>query len=343
MGRHGPPSLSTTPAAPPTPGATQDNSPNTTASRPHVPICAGHPLDRPSITTPTQIATPIPTASQSGSEVAEYRATPTPTPSAVAAPYVVPLLRFFPSSGLSLLLSLSMCSPAFHGWERRTYHSRPHARRGRITGNMYGLLGGAYVPLWAYRNNALGRQVILGDDVGGMGIVEHKWSFAAEELGLDLTSTRSKILRDFKGVMSGTIDGFPVEVRSDTSRGETGKNCTTKFAVGLTGFQGRHTLTMRPANQRFRGWRLFGSPWVTFDDPEFDSQFAVQCKDPELLRLHLDASRRQRIREFTDEYPDWRIVKGQVVSQRNSIVDKASILIETVESHVAVAHAVCDV
>jgi len=77
------------------------------------PICAdvaGHLLDRPSMTTPTQIATPIPTASQSGSEVADYRATPTPTPSAVAAPYVVPLLRFFPSTGLSPLLSLSMCS-----------------------------------------------------------------------------------------------------------------------------------------------------------------------------------------------------------------------------------------
>jgi hypothetical protein len=98
--------------------------------------CAGQLLDRPSITTPTQIATPIPTASQSGSEVAEYRATPTPTPSAVAAPYVVPWLRFFPSTGLSLLLSLSMCSATFHSWERTTYHNRQHAHRQRTTGVM---------------------------------------------------------------------------------------------------------------------------------------------------------------------------------------------------------------
>ena len=105
-----------------------------------MPLCAGQLLDRPSITTPTQIATPIPTASQSGSEVAEYRATPTPTPSAVAAPYVIFLLRFFPSTGLSLLLSLSMCTATFDSWDRTTYHNRQHAKQPSITGIMYGHL-----------------------------------------------------------------------------------------------------------------------------------------------------------------------------------------------------------
>ena len=105
--------------------------------RPYVPIWTGHFLDRPSITTPTQIATPIPTASQSGSEVAEYRATPTPTPSAVAAPYVVPLRRFFPSSGVSLLLSLAICSPTFNCSERRIYHHRRHSSRERISGILH--------------------------------------------------------------------------------------------------------------------------------------------------------------------------------------------------------------
>jgi hypothetical protein len=72
-----------------------------------VPLWAGHFMDRPPAATPSQIATPIPTASQSGSEVAEYRATPTPTPRAVAAPYVVCLRRFV----VALALHAFSCFP----------------------------------------------------------------------------------------------------------------------------------------------------------------------------------------------------------------------------------------
>ncbi len=98
---------------------------------------------------------------------------------------------------------------------------------------------------------------------------------------------------------------------------------------------------MEPTSGWLRRLRTPLSRTVRFNDPEFDRLFTVRSGDLNIVRMHLDATRRRTIIAASDnERPDWTVVDGWVVRSSAALARDASLIVENTRFVVHIAMAI---